>query len=152
MTLFCLSGLLIVFQSTYLYKVRPRQGVPVSVPNAFQSTYLYKVRQCLLTALFVLSPFQSTYLYKVRHDNTFLIAKYGNSFNPRTYIRYDKEDCMKLVSVLKFQSTYLYKVRRHGSLFQQVTLRGFNPRTYIRYDGALYNTDMVKMVSIHVPI
>ena len=54
----------------------------------FQSTYLYKVRP--LPVFFLLIPdwFQPTYLYKVRpHYNTLFVTK--NSFNPRTYIRYD---------------------------------------------------------------
>ena len=54
----------------------------------FQSTYLYKVRRYFLVYSCLLWLFQSTYLYKVRpYDNTLLIAE--NSFNPRTYIRYD---------------------------------------------------------------
>ena len=54
--------------------------------------------------------FQSTYLYKVRlyfNKNWYII----NSFNPRTYIRYD-------VVWSWFNGFY----------------RCFNPRTYIRYD------------------
>ena len=57
--------------------------------------------------------FQSTYLYKVRRETSQASkARILNSFNPRTYIRYD------LISV------NITKI-----------INSFNPRTYIRYDS-----------------
>ena len=92
----------------------------------FQSTYLYKVRP--LPVFFLLIPdwFQSTYLYKVRpHYNTLFVTK--NSFNPRTYIRYDG-----------FQI-----------LFPTAKIR-FNPRTYIRYDCITNNANIYSLLSMHL--
>ena len=104
---------------------------------AFQSTYLYKVRPILLTLAYIVT-----------------------SFNPRTYIRYDKKKYGDKKTNL-FQSTYLYKVRQvrpDGPSaqypFQSTYLykvrqirhriksrsRSFNPRTYIRYD----NNDIIE--------
>ena len=54
----------------------------------FQSTYLYKVRHAPLSFLTSARMFQSTYLYKVRRT-TPLTTRPNSSFNPRTYIRYD---------------------------------------------------------------
>ena len=56
-----------------------------------------------------------------------------NCFNPRTYIRYDREIDIRKVTNYLFQSTYLYKVRLIPVVIVFVGL-GFNPRTYIRYD------------------
>ena len=56
------------------------------------------------------------------------------SFNPRTYIRYDRYDCkMQLLSYCFNPRTYI----RYDTLHQQVASLyfGFNPRTYIRYDN-----------------
>ena len=79
----------LLFQSTYLYKVRLSNISRSASIGRFQSTYLYKVR--LMPMMFPIQTkmFQSTYLYKVRLL-LFLV----------------------LLSVLAFQSTYLYKVRR----------------------------------------
>ena len=76
---------------------------------AFQSTYLYKVRPILLTLAYIVT-----------------------SFNPRTYIRYDKKKYGDKKTNL-FQSTYLYKVR-HYDATTVIKRSRFNPRTYIRYD------------------
>ena len=56
----------------------------------FQSTYLYKVRLSVRNVLLLLKKFQSTYLYKVRQQAT-ATAPEKVGFNPRTYIRYDRE-------------------------------------------------------------
>ena len=56
----------ILFQSTYLYKVRPSLTSFFGSPFLFQSTYLYKVRQ--FVCFHIITP---------------------TGFNPRTYIRYD---------------------------------------------------------------
>ena len=84
-------------------------------------------------ASYVLSiRFQSTYLYKVRLKKGINIIT-NNSFNPRTYIRYDSSCFSGLFSTNSFQSTYLYKVRR-VALISVRAYQSFNPRTYIRYD------------------
>ena len=54
----------------------------------FQSTYLYKVRPVTTVNTAIVDEFQSTYLYKVRHDEEQRVC-FNWSFNPRTYIRYD---------------------------------------------------------------
>ena len=58
-----------------------------------------------------------------------VVVKYIISFNPRTYIRYD----------------------RPTESFN-VTVLGFNPRTYIRYDIQKAWSYFQVDVSIHVPI
>ena len=55
--------------------------------------------------------FQSTYLYKVRLIVCLWRRGISNSFNPRTYIRYDT-----------------------NNVTDEAGKMGFNPRTYIRYD------------------
>ena len=56
----------------------------------FQSTYLYKVRLTKRFITIFIFRFQSTYLYKVRQQAT-ATAPEKVGFNPRTYIRYDRE-------------------------------------------------------------
>ena len=80
----------------------------------FQSTYLYKVRHSISSKCFIRLKFQSTYLYKVRPFFRIIFSCH-NSFNPRTYIRYDRTS---------FYYTYIQSC--------------FNPRTYIRYDGPVF--------------
>ena len=80
----------------------------------FQSTYLYKVRHSISSKCFIRLKFQSTYLYKVRPFFRIIFSCH-NSFNPRTYIRYDRTS---------FYYTYIQSC--------------FNPRTYIRYDGTVF--------------
>ena len=77
-----------MFQSTYLYKVRPGAGV----------CFFLKV---------ILNP--RTYIRYDHRDYGLTII--GLSFNPRTYIRYDVNDTKASIEGV-FQSTYLYKVRR----------------------------------------
>ena len=110
-TVLLLCGLFLMFQSTYLYKVRQDSNCSVRRSAAgFQSTYLYKVRQLSGAIKMNLTKFQSTYLYKVRqHVSCAYIIKRG--FNPRTYIRYDFFKVLLMRKHLRFQSTYLYKVR-----------------------------------------
>ena len=95
------------------------------------------------------------------------------SFNPRTYIRYDIYKLRVRRFIFRFQSTYLYKVRLFlysissilsrfnprtyirydDDLFPEFgIISGFNPRTYIRYDLKRDITADGLLVSIHVPI
>ena len=72
---------------TYI-RYDPHRKCRKTVIVLFQSTYLYKVRRAMSISFVLLSAFQSTYLYKVRLD----VLEKGNAFmcfNPRTYIRYD---------------------------------------------------------------
>ena len=80
---------LILFQSTYLYKVRPFELCNYSKRGTFQSTYLYKVRLLVLPISVLERMFQSTYLYKVRLLPSSHKSRHVIRFNPRTYIRYD---------------------------------------------------------------
>ena len=57
----------------------------------FQSTYLYKVRPTISFSFVATFQFQSTYLYKVRHNKS-IPPTFQTCFNPRTYIRYDDAD------------------------------------------------------------
>ena len=118
----------ILFQSTYLYKVRQDNEYSVLGNNMFQSTYLYKVRQRAPSGLKALPGFQSTYLYKVRPQEFFRNATRRG-----------------------FQSTYLYKVRPILLTLAYI-VTSFNPRTYIRYDVRFRHTLPIFRVSIHVPI
>ena len=78
-----------VFQSTYLYKVRPFFRIIFSCHNSFNPR---------------------TY---IRYDRTSFYYTYIQScFNPRTYIRYDGTVFCVLFLFYQFQSTYLYKVRQ----------------------------------------
>ena len=83
------GGASLLFQSTYLYKVRQtlniRRGQRQASfnPRTYIRYDFFKVRHMLVLLLF-----QSTYLYKVRRFKiTFTTTKIR--FNPRTYIRYD---------------------------------------------------------------
>ena len=183
-----------LFQSTYLYKVRPTQypttpGIRRFNPRTyirydytgrfvlgitdgfnprtyirydlmqiawlintflFQSTYLYKVRRFFVVRVWGQQRFQSTYLYKVRLGIgiRFIWIK---SFNPRTYIRYDKTEINSVLIVDCFNPrTYIrYDTR---TLAERRQTRRFNPRTYIRYDFAIIFVIVPGDVSIHVPI
>ena len=95
-----------MFQSTYLYKVRPRQTL-------FQP---------------LLFPFQSTYLYKVRHK-----AKCSRSssvsFNPRTYIRYD---CItNNANIYSLLSMHLCDNKLFGFFIDEIKLIGVFNRLII---------------------
>ncbi len=71
------------------------------------------------------------------------------SFNPRTYIRYDRDAAVFKLQQDQFQSTYLYKVRRYLSC----SIYGswsFNPRTYIRYDCITNNANIYSLLSMHL--
>ena len=101
-----------MFQSTYLYKVRPIILFQAAKESWFQSTYLYKVRQVCTSFIIKAKKFQSTYLYKVRRMPPVRKGRPSRkSFNPRTYIRYDQGVADLQVHLPGFQSTYLYKVR-----------------------------------------
>ena len=120
------SGSTIKFQSTYLYKVRLQGSFTSLGIDKFQSTYLYKVRPYQSTGFRYSYWFQSTYLYKVRLA-LFILLKITKSFNPRTYIRYDFHDIG-------------HDLRRDG----------FNPRTYIRYDCITNNANIYSLLSMHL--
>ena len=136
------------FQSTYLYKVRQRLLILIVFTFVFQSTYLYKVRHNQNVSDLRSYQFQSTYLYKVRHNRASNISR-RNSFNPRTYIRYDFMPMMFPIQTKMFQSTYLYKVRPVPRFFLQRNYC-FNPRTYIRYDCITNNANIYSLLSMHL--
>ena len=92
--------------------------------------------------------FQSTYLYKVRPiiDSC---SSANNSFNPRTYIRYDgkhfgcraNQPCFNPRTYIRYDSTIWW--------IRPVLLR-FNPRTYIRYDCITNNANIYSLLSMHL--
>ena len=92
--------------------------------------------------------FQSTYLYKVRPIQI-RSTRPCFSFNPRTYIRYDRGAMPCCGAVRAFQSTYLYKVRPSPSSCNP-DRKGFNPRTYIRYDCITNNANIYSLLSMHL--
>ena len=122
----------IMFQSTYLYKVRRTTGERQMTPDSFNPrTYIRYDTGLRHRHLQVVGFNPRTYIRYDFSASMFRLLPIG--FNPRTYIRYDHRKCRKTVIVL-FQSTYLYKVRRKIAGCATV-VESFNPRTYIRYDN-----------------
>ncbi len=120
------------------------------VLGLFQSTYLYKVRplhQQVASLYFGFNP--RTY---IRYDSCWsLNTAASRCFNPRTYIRYDTGAGVCFFLKVSFNPrTYI----RYDFLYLWMFLRfkSFNPRTYIRYDGLCYMDAPSYEVSIHVPI
>ena len=77
--------------------------------------------------------------------------RFPDSFNPRTYIRYDPALTPKKRLNLSFNPrTYI----RYDpiSVKQGCRCFSFNPRTYIRYDTSRPDIFIALSVSIHVPI
>ena len=101
-----------MFQSTYLYKVRPRPIFLTTVAVCFNPRTYIRYDFTQIKGLDKETKFQSTYLYKVRLQMVIRPIGITPGFNPRTYIRYDFCQWSK-----------------------PTILRRFNPRTYIRYDG-----------------
>ena len=76
--------------------------------------------------------FQSTYLYKVRQmPSGFMI--FTSRFNPRTYIRYDRQQLKRWYRNISFNPRTYIRYDFFIDIDQRIKLR-FNPRTYIRYD------------------
>ena len=95
-----------MFQSTYLYKVRPSKSISSSTILLFQSTYLYKVRlqACPVTCIF-------------------------SSFNPRTYIRYD---CItNNANIYSLLSMHLCDNKLFGFFIDEIKLIGVFNRLII---------------------
>ena len=160
-----------MFQSTYLYKVRPSAHFSRLRGSQFQSTYLYKVRLDIINFSIHSHKFQSTYLYKVRlastssdraEDTSFNPRTYirydvlrmpkrrrSNSFNPRTYIRYDTGAGVCFFLNVSFNPrTYIRY--DSGDIFFCLFVYGFNPRTYIRYDCITNNANIYSLLSMHL--
>ena len=96
----------LLFQSTYLYKVRPYFKLKLLREGKFQSTYLYKVRQRLHSS-------RGTH----------------NSFNPRTYIRYD---CItNNANIYSLLSMHLCDNKLFGFFIDEIKLIGVFNRLII---------------------
>ena len=94
----------------------------------FQSTYLYKVRPNRSTRDLLISRFQSTYLYKVRQIYM-LINIINFSFNPRTYIRYD---CItNNANIYSLLSMHLCDNKLFGFFIDEIKLIGVFNRLII---------------------
>ena len=94
----------------------------------FQSTYLYKVRLYVRLMLRLISLFQSTYLYKVRHLRLLLISPISR-FNPRTYIRYD---CItNNANIYSLLSMHLCDNKLFGFFIDEIKLIGVFNRLII---------------------
>ena len=117
----------------------------------FQSTYLYKVRR---------SHWLSAYLHQSFNPRTYI--RYdplagtgdgvGTGFNPRTYIRYDHEAKEFALHHLVFQSTYLYKVRPKVNNIDTDTALFQSTYLYKVRLSPLFHRKVDMQVSIHVPI
>ena len=94
----------------------------------FQSTYLYKVRPKVASYPPLSKMFQSTYLYKVRHNSTIFPYEYL-SFNPRTYIRYD---CItNNANIYSLLSMHLCDNKLFGFFIDEIKLIGVFNRLII---------------------
>ena len=94
----------------------------------FQSTYLYKVRLLLELKNSSITMFQSTYLYKVR-PNSRLYQSRTDSFNPRTYIRYD---CItNNANIYSLLSMHLCDNKLFGFFIDEIKLIGVFNRLII---------------------
>ena len=96
----------------------------------FQSTYLYKVRPCEILNSTLYKKFQSTYLYKVRHWGYDYFRKIKQkSFNPRTYIRYD---CItNNANIYSLLSMHLCDNKLFGFFIDEIKLIGVFNRLII---------------------
>ena len=95
----------------------------------FQSTYLYKVRHKNGCFEMTLGKFQSTYLYKVRLRSLFPLLSYLVCFNPRTYIRYD---CItNNANIYSLLSMHLCDNKLFGFFIDEIKLIGVFNRLII---------------------
>ena len=75
------------------------------------------------------------------NPRTYMRCDYGQfikmgdllSFNPRTYMRCDSRLKVRTTTLTMFQSTHLHEVRQRGPCPLQEN-QCFNPRTYMRCD------------------
>ena len=121
-----------LFQSTYLYKVRPLHQQVASLYFGFNPRTYIRYDSCWSLNTAASRCFNPrTY---IRYDTGAGVCFFLKvSFNPRTYIRYDSNLQEEQYLAVEFQSTYLYKVR--PEVYSACALVNcFNPRTYIRYD------------------
>ena len=137
----------ILFQSTYLYKVRPNRPFARSVPLCFNPrTYIRY--DCTTVFCANLSGCFNPRTY-IRYDEFTVYHVRKQGFNPRTYIRYDLRLMSHATIKNMFQSTYLYKVRHKQRILYSFN-DSFNPRTYIRYDCITNNANIYSLLSMHL--
>ena len=94
----------------------------------FQSTYLYKVRHQATAYVVYRTKFQSTYLYKVRRGPGYNDRR-RSRFNPRTYIRYD---CItNNANIYSLLSMHLCDNKLFGFFIDEIKLIGVFNRLII---------------------
>ena len=138
-----------MFQSTYLYKVRP--PVTLTYPSEHlcfnPRTYIRYDRKLCFPILPQNRFNPRTYIRYDNQQNTGV--NITNSFNPRTYIRYDFFDRFQMGGYLCFNPrTYI----RYDTDQEELKHphRRFNPRTYIRYDCITNNANIYSLLSMHL--
>ena len=116
-----------MFQSTYLYKVRPGSNDKVKTDRSFNPrTYIRY--DPILSNSFSSVKFQSTYLYKVRPSKSAYKTS-DISFNPRTYIRYD---CItNNANIYSLLSMHLCDNKLFGFFIDEIKLIGVFNRLII---------------------
>ena len=78
-----------------------------------------------------------------------ITSEHDYSFNPRTYIRYDRLNTLSFSSPFSFNPrTYIRYDYYLGSTNRVRT--SFNPRTYIRYDCITNNANIYSLLSMHL--
>ena len=120
--------MVVLFQSTYLYKVRHNIPVYFDRLSGFQSTYLYKVRRCKYSFSFISICFNPrTY---IRYDSgKYSALRYRKRFNPRTYIRYD---CItNNANIYSLLSMHLCDNKLFGFFIDEIKLIGVFNRLII---------------------
>ena len=116
-----------MFQSTYLYKVRPSHSRSKRRLLSFNPRTYIRYDPFLVLVLKSVK-FQSTYLYKVRHDGLRLSASLV-CFNPRTYIRYD---CItNNANIYSLLSMHLCDNKLFGFFIDEIKLIGVFNRLII---------------------
>ncbi len=72
------------------------------------------------------------------------------NFNPRAYVRHDRDKDGQIIEQQKFQSTCLREARP-GSPSRPRRPGDFNPRAYVRHDSVCSRIEEIEEISIHVP-
>ena len=116
-----------MFQSTYLYKVRPKAFLRASGFRSFNPrTYIRYDGKRFKRSAFFLCFNPRTY---IRYDLVWLVGRKPLSFNPRTYIRYD---CItNNANIYSLLSMHLCDNKLFGFFIDEIKLIGVFNRLII---------------------
>ena len=118
----------VLFQSTYLYKVRHPQNYRKEHLERFNPRTYIRYDMTVSILSHYRQQFQSTYLYKVRPDSG-SCHKTRLCFNPRTYIRYD---CItNNANIYSLLSMHLCDNKLFGFFIDEIKLIGVFNRLII---------------------